>query len=102
MIELDPDYADAYYYRGLAYHIKDEPDEALQAFSRVIELDPDYADAYYYRGLAYLRNGEYDEALQAFSRVIELDSDYADAYYYRGLFTTSKMNMTRHCKPLAE
>ena len=63
MIELDSDYADAYYYRGLAYHIKDEPDEALQDYNTAIEINSG-AGAYNARGVAYRLKGNIDLAIK--------------------------------------
>jgi len=63
-IELKPDFADAYYNRGLAEQAKaftfggrqgttrSELDGAIADYSKAIELKPDFADAYYNRGKA--------------------------------------------------
>ncbi len=63
-IELKPDFADAYYNRGLAKQAKvyifggrvwterGGLDGAIADYTKAIDLKPDFADAYYNRGLA--------------------------------------------------
>ncbi len=54
-IALDPDKADFYYQRGLAYHEKyhekSDYTQAIADFSRAIELDPNNANFYFQRGI---------------------------------------------------
>lgn len=61
-IELDPNYAAAYFHRGKAYRIYEisATKESIDDFSRVIALEPKNAEAYYQRGLvnAYVINNE--------------------------------------------
>ena len=45
-IELKPNYADAYYSRGVAYKNKNNPDRATADFHKAIALKPDYASTY--------------------------------------------------------
>ena len=82
-IELKPDYADAYYHRGLAKQAKcsfggfvwterGELDEAIADYTKAIELKPDYADAYYNRGLAKQAEGDLDGARVDCTKAIEL------------------------------
>ena len=89
-IELRPDYADAYCFRGRAYIIQGEHDRAIQDSTKAIELKPDYAEAYYIRGAAYIIQGEHDRAIQDSTKAIELKPDYANAYLARGAAYYSK------------
>jgi tetratricopeptide (TPR) repeat protein len=61
-IRLDPKYAMAYYYRGLAYDYKEEHDRAIADYSEAIRLDPKYAMAYKNRAFSYRRIGRNDLA----------------------------------------
>ena len=47
---LDPNYADAYYGRGLAYGNLGELRRAIEDYDTAIRLDPNNADAYFNRG----------------------------------------------------
>lgn len=53
VIELNPDYADAYYNRGTVYRDKGEVDLAFVDYNRVIERNPSYVDISYNCGLIY-------------------------------------------------
>lgn len=61
-IELNPDYALAYYNRGNAYFDQDKLDEAIADYTRALEINPDYADAYWGRGSVYYDLGDYPHA----------------------------------------
>ena len=83
-IELKPDYASAWYNRGVALGKLGRHEEALKAFDKAIELKPDYAEAWYNRGVALGKLGRHEEALKAFDKAIELKPDYASAWDNRG------------------
>ena len=98
-IELNPDFADAYYFRGLVYVLQEEYDEAIADFEKVVALDPNHADVetalagtYAGRGAEYALQGDYDEAIVDFEKASELGVDNEDvqtgltlAYMKRGL-----------------
>ena len=50
-IELDPDYASAYYNRGIAKGNLKEYNSSIADYTQAIELKPDYATAYSNRGI---------------------------------------------------
>lgn len=59
-LEIEPDYALAYYDRGIAYYSKfekskklDNLNSAINDFSKAIELQPEYVPAYFKRGATY-------------------------------------------------
>ncbi len=61
-IELDPDYAVAYYNLGLAYYDQGNHTKAIELWEKAIELDPELAMAYNNRAVAYYYMKEYDKA----------------------------------------
>ena len=61
-IELNPNYAIAYYNRGLAYGEKGDYERAIKDYSKTIDLQPDLAEAYYNRGEAWLHLKEWEKA----------------------------------------
>ncbi|MDA8000577.1 MAG: tetratricopeptide repeat protein [Alphaproteobacteria bacterium] len=83
-IKMDPENADAFRTRGLAYERKGEYDRAIEDLNKAIELNPDHARAYKNRGNTYSDKGEYDLAIADFNKAIELNPDYAKAYNNRG------------------
>jgi Tfp pilus assembly protein PilF len=53
IIEANPNYAPAYYHRGLTYERGGPPHAVLYDFDKALEINPNYAEAYYHRGLYY-------------------------------------------------
>jgi Trypsin-like peptidase domain len=91
-ISLKPNYASAYYARGIAKlgytpNLSSEVDYpgALSDYSQAISLRPNYTDAYYMRGLVRQATKDRQGALTDYNQVIELDQNYAAAYFYRGV-----------------
>lgn len=86
-INLAPDYARAYDFRGDAYMSKGEPDRAIEDYSKAISLNPDYpdyADVYHNRGIAYLKKKKFEKAIEDFNKAISLKPDYGAVYGARG------------------
>lgn len=83
-IELNPQFADAYEGRAVAYCILDNLDAAIRDYSKVIELNPQLEGGYVVRGITYSNLGHYSTAILDFNKAIELDPQYALAYYSRG------------------
>ena len=89
-IELDPDNAQVYYKRGMAYSRLGYCSLGIKDFSMAIKLNPKYAEAYFQRGEIYhfpssqknLRNS--DLAIKDYSKAIELKPSLAQAYFFRG------------------
>ncbi len=90
-IEIDPDYADAYYTRGYANWQKKLFEKAIEDFSMVIELQPGSPEAYINRGSIKSSMGLYDGCIEDQSAAIKLAMEQnaaaslmATAYYRRG------------------
>ena len=98
-IDLNADYAEAYYNRGLVRAAlgQDEAvrgdleaaeshyNRAIADYTKVLELEPRDADAYFIRGFAKKANRDYEAAIADYTRATELNTDHAEAYYNRGL-----------------
>ena len=83
-IELKPDFAAAYYYRGVAKFMQRDYRGAIADCDRATELKPDYVVAYYNRGGVKSALGDERGAREDYDRAIELDPDNAVAYTLRG------------------
>lgn len=66
-INLNPNYANAYINRGLAYYYQGNSQQAIANYNKAIELAPSNANAYNNRALAYTRLGN-QQAAQADKR----------------------------------
>jgi tetratricopeptide (TPR) repeat protein len=89
-IRLKPDYADAFYNRGIARHDKGDLDGALQDYNEAIRLNPKGAFAFNNRGNARRDKGDLDRALQDYNEAIRLKPDYAEAFNNRGVARRDK------------
>ena len=71
-IELNPDYAGAYYNRGSAYSRMQNYTAEIADYTKAIELNPNYADAYNNRGLCYQAMGNNARAQADFTKAKQL------------------------------
>jgi tetratricopeptide (TPR) repeat protein len=84
-IELNPNYAEAYNYRGLAYNDKKYYEMALSDYNKALSFNQNYANAYNNRGNYYaIVKKEYDRALQEYAKAITLSPKDARIYSNRG------------------
>jgi tetratricopeptide (TPR) repeat protein len=85
-VELNPNYAEAYKFRGDAKcytsYLSDKP--AMDDYSKAIALKPDYAEAYFSRGNLKAIGRDYQEAIEDYNRAILIKPDYSDAFQRRG------------------
>ena len=74
-IELDPNYADAYFLRGLTYSWFKQSDKAISDYTKAIEsstIISDKAWAYLNRGYEYSRMGDKENAIKDFDTIAQL------------------------------
>lgn len=86
-LELNPDYALAYFSKGIVFHNLNTLQAAYENYTKAIEKDPKMIDAYFNRAQAILayENPDKDElksALKDLEKAFELDTKFVDAYYY--------------------
>ena len=58
-LQINPNYAIAYYNRGLTYDNLSKYSSALADYTKAIQINPNYADAYYNRGNTYRNLSKY-------------------------------------------
>lgn len=83
-LELDPNYALAYYNLGVAYNGKEDYQTAYEKLTQAIKIDPDDAMNYILRGIIARNLKRYADAIKDQNRAILLSPSNADAYYWRG------------------
>lgn len=90
-IRLKPDYAEAYYNRGLARDDQGDFDSAIKDYTEAIHLKSDFAEPYNNRGNIRARKGDWDGAIQDFTRSIELKNPELHLpYNNRGIAKSEK------------
>ena len=83
-ISLKPDYADAYYNRGVVKDELGQREDAIADYDEAIGLKPDFAESYNNRGNAKAALGQHDEAIADYDEAIRLKPDFAESYNNRG------------------
>ena len=71
-IELYPDFAHAYYRRGVAYHEKGDDEKAIEDFTVAADLDPKNALAFFMCAQSYTRKGDHEKASSRFGEAKRL------------------------------
>lgn len=80
-IEIDPEFARAYYRRGILYKKMELLENAAKDFKKAIELDPKYDDAMTELGFIHIQMGKKD-AMKYFNKAIKINP-CAENYFSR-------------------
>jgi tetratricopeptide (TPR) repeat protein len=84
-IALEPNYADAYFRRGVLHAAASQTELALADFSMAVEHNPAFAQAWLRRALLYAGADRLEEAIADFSRALEADPQLHVVYAERGM-----------------
>ncbi|XP_029454762.1 tetratricopeptide repeat protein 6 [Rhinatrema bivittatum] len=82
-IKVLPDFADAYYQRGLC-RMRLQLDVCICDFNRALEINPNFFQAYLSRAAFYGSKGRYIKAILSCNKVIKIQPNSVRAYLYRG------------------
>jgi predicted TPR repeat methyltransferase len=82
IIELRPNYAEAYNNLAILYEKKNDYANALKNYAKAVNLQPNYVAAHHNLGLLFLKHSQLDEAIVQFKNVIELNPLSSSAHYY--------------------
>jgi serine/threonine protein kinase/Flp pilus assembly protein TadD len=74
-MELDPELAEAYSARGLAFSLSKDFVNAKKAFERAIELDPKLYEAYYFYGRTLFQSGDRARAAEMYEEAARVNPD---------------------------
>lgn len=72
MIQVSPNWVEAYYNRGLARIKLEEYEAAIYDYTALLRLQPTHAKAYNNRGNAYYKLDDYEAAIADYDKAIEL------------------------------
>ncbi len=98
VIELQPKYAEAFFFRGGAHDAMGFLDEALRDYTNAIQINPKQAEVYNSMGVCYAKKGKIMLALTHFDKAIKIDTKYAKAYSNRGNIYDMKRDLVNACK----
>lgn len=89
-IDMNPQYAEACVYRGIARAAKGDLNDALADFDKAIEIQPGLPQAYSGRAYARQSQGDLEGALADYTRGVELKPDWAEGYGGRASIKQAK------------
>lgn len=84
-IELNPDYAEAYYSRSLGHYRQRNAPKALEDLTQAIELNPQYTQAYVQRGVVQANSRNTPASLNDYRQALRLSPLDATILYRQGL-----------------
>ena len=84
-IEINPNYAEAYYNLGVIFGVLGEYQKAKDCFEKAIQLNPGLVNARNNLGALFNLLGEHQKAIGCFEKVIEINPNHANAYSNLGL-----------------
>jgi len=90
VIELNPNYSDAYKNRGNSKDNLKDYYGAIADYTKAIELDPNNSAAYFLKGYSKNSLKDYYGAIADYTKSMELDPNNSDIiYFYRGVSKNS-------------
>ncbi|KPA09001.1 hypothetical protein MHK_010795 [Candidatus Magnetomorum sp. HK-1] len=85
--------------KAFSYQIKDQHDEAIQIFQKMLNIDPDNSDAHHFLGVSYMEQKKFKKAIQELKYAIQLKPELD--YYYCNLgiayWNTKQMHEAVEC-----
>ncbi|MBV9242524.1 MAG: tetratricopeptide repeat protein, partial [Acidobacteria bacterium] len=92
-VEIDPNYAEAWYQAGYCYGIVGRHVDGLRASRMAAKLRPEWAPVWVNIGASSYALGQYKDAVDAYRTAIKLDETNPDTQYSLGL-TFNKLGRT--------
>ena len=85
VLDIRPDFAEAYNNLGLTLSDLGKKEEAVEAFKKAIDLSPEAPEAYNNLGCLYRIKKDYQQAVELFNQAIAKREDYSLAYFNLGV-----------------
>ncbi len=83
-IRLNPNYAEAYLYRGTTRYELGEKQGAIADYNAALKINPNNASAYNNRGAARSDLGDNQGAIADYNAALKINPNKAESYYNRG------------------
>jgi tetratricopeptide (TPR) repeat protein len=84
-LQINPNYAEAYFSRGNARNELGDKQGAIADFDQALRINPNLAEAYYNRGLARYGLEDKKGAIADFDQALRINPNLAEAYNNRGI-----------------
>ncbi|UFS70531.1 tetratricopeptide repeat protein [Geomonas sp. RF6] len=80
------------------YFDTDQPQKAVQAYTKVLELDPKNTNALTDQGIMYRKMGWYDKAIANFERAQQIDPNHLQSLYNLGVVYMVDLKKTEEAR----
>lgn len=80
VLEIDPEYPEAWYKLGVAFDDQGKKKKALKSYKRAVELKGDFKQAWNNLGTVLHSKGKYEKAIENYQKAIEIDPKYTPAW----------------------
>lgn len=80
-LELNPDFAEAYFQKAYCHQIMDEVDEAASTYKTYLEHHPKDGEAWVALGVLHSEHAAFDKAYAAFAKAAKTEHDQEDVQY---------------------
>ena len=101
-VELNPQFSDAYWRRGMTYNLKQDYDRGILDADKAIALDPKSISAYLVRGGAHTGKREFRQAVTDYTHALTVDPTCEGcldgrgfAYRKLGLYDAAKFDLNQ-------
>lgn len=84
LVGIQPDILEAHLWHGRLSRWSGDPQQAINAYQRIVELNPDFAPVYNLLAYAYMATGNMEKAAISFDRYIEVQPDHPNPYDSKG------------------
>lgn len=87
-LEIDREFALAYFGKGIVYANMRDDDKAFIAYDHALSFDPNSAEVYTNIGILRAKRGETELAIAAYEKAVAVEPSFADAYYNEAVLFT--------------
>lgn len=101
-IELNPNYVEAYFYRGLEKHNLGDYRGAISDYDVAIKIDKNSYETYAYRAVVKIELKDNSGALNDLNKAIEINPKYAFGYGTRGILKFNLGKKDEACLDLSK
>lgn len=84
-VEIDPNYAEAWYQAGFSYGMLGKHEESLRASKQAARLRPEWTETFVNIGASSYALGKFEDAVTAYRQAAKLDAGNPDTQYALGL-----------------
>jgi tetratricopeptide (TPR) repeat protein len=98
VIHMEKNFADAWFYRGVAFSSIGNDEEAVYNITRALDYNPEAESYYMKRAEIYYKMDVLDEAFVDYCLCLELNDEHAEAYYKRAFVQLKLEEYDAACK----